>query len=75
MKAMEWHKIDTVIGFFFGMIGGFIKYMSAAFLLLDTGFLGRLFEAGVTAMVCGFLGVAGKHLYDVIRKKLFNKKW
>lgn len=63
------HNYDNLIGFFAGMFGGFIKYMS----LLDTGFGSRLLEAGMTAMVCGFLGVAGKHSFDWLRKKYLNK--
>jgi hypothetical protein len=71
MKAIEMHRIDYIIAFFFGMFGGIIKY--ANLLYLDVSFWGRLLEAGLTALVCGFLGVAGKHLYDWIRKKYFKK--
>ena len=46
---MELHKVDGIIAFIFGMIGGLIKYASV--IILDIGFFGRLFEAGVTAMV------------------------
>ena len=67
MRLIEWHKIDTLIGFFSGMIGGFVKYASGV--MLQIGFMGRLFEAGLTALVCGFLGVAGKHLFDWLKKK------
>lgn len=66
---MHYYKIDTLIGFFSGAFGGFIKYLS----LLDAGFGSRLFEAGSTALVCGFLGVAGKHSFDWLRKKYLNK--
>lgn len=72
---MIWHKIDLIIGFGCGMTGGFIKYMSSGInTMLDIGFTGRLFEAGLTAFVCGLLGVAGKHSFDWIKKKYFNKK-
>lgn len=76
IREMIWHKIDTVFAFFFGMLGGFIKYMSgvSGMVLLDVGFIGRLLEAGVTALVCGFLGVAGKHSFDWLKKKYFSKK-
>jgi len=72
MKAMELHTIDTKIGFIVGMTGGMLKYISGA--LLDISFAGRLVEAGLTAMVCGFLGVAGKHTFYWLRKKYFTKK-
>lgn len=68
---MDLHQIDSKIAFLSGMTGGFIKYMSGV--LIDVGFGGRLIEAGVTAMVCGFLGVAGKHSFDWLKKKYLNK--
>lgn len=73
---MELHKIDSIIGFFCGMMGGILKLISgiSGMVLLDAGFIGRLFEAGATAIVCGFLGVAGKHSFDWLRKKFLNKK-
>lgn len=68
---MELHRIDTIIAFFTGMIGGFIKYTSGV--ILQIGFIGRLFEAGITALVCGFLGIAGKHIFDYLKRKYFKK--
>lgn len=67
--------MDTVVAFFFGMMGGIIKLLSGigGMILLDTGFMGRLLEAGVTAVCCGFLGVAGKHLFEVLKKKITKK--
>lgn len=70
---MELHRMDSIVAFFSGMFGGFIKYM-AGVLLLDVGFISRLFEAGATALVCGFLGIAGKRLYEFVQKKFFSKK-
>ncbi|HWB23850.1 MAG TPA: hypothetical protein VG738_00125 [Chitinophagaceae bacterium] len=34
----------------------------------------RLAEAGVAALICGFLGAWGKHLFTLVMKKLLSKK-
>lgn len=65
------HNYDKWIGFFSGLAGGFIKFINAP--LLEATFIGKLAEAGVTALVCGFLGIAGKNLYMWIAKKLKRK--
>lgn len=68
-------KPDTYIGMFAGCVGGFIKYTSGA-MLLHIDVLKNV-EAIVMAVCCGFAGVAGvagKHLFSLIIKKIKNKK-
>lgn len=74
MRAMEHqYVLEKAIAFICGAVGGLIKLASGS-MLLDVTFIGKLFEAGVTALVCGFLGVAGKYSFDWLRKKYINKK-
>jgi hypothetical protein len=72
VKAMEHTNYDKVIGFFSGLFGGFIKFVSVS--LLDVTFAIKLIEAGITAFVCGMLGVAGKYAVVWIKKQFTNKK-
>lgn len=74
MKAMEHNmESDKPIAFICGMAGGMIKFISGS-IILNASFVLALLEAGATAMVCGFLGVAGKHLFNSIRKKWYDKR-
>ena len=68
MKAMNNH--NNVYGFFFGMIGGFTKYLAS----IDMEVFSRMIEAAATALVCGFLGMAGKEGFVIIKRKYFTKK-
>lgn len=70
-ETME-HNTDRIVAFFAGMFGGIVKLITGS-VLLDVSFMGKLAEAGVTALVCGFLGVAGKHLFSFAWKKITNK--
>ena len=49
---------DNIYVFFIGSITGFVKYAGS----VQTELLVRMAEAGATALVCGFLGMAGKEL-------------
>ena len=75
--ALAMHEIhDQQIGFASGAIGGFIYYvlnMPATVLLLNP-FIVNLFQAAITATLCGFLGVAGKQLFASLRKWYLNRK-
>lgn len=71
-KFFNFDKPDTYIGMFAGCVGGFIKYTSGA-MLLHIDVLKNV-EAIVMAVCCGFAGVAGKHLFSLIIKKIKNKK-
>lgn len=50
-----------------GAIGGMINISVR---MLDTMIFWDLLEAGLTAMLCGALGVAGKELYGFSKKKI-----
>lgn len=63
---------DKIAAAGFGIIGGLAKFFMNA-VILDVTFFGRFIEAGATAFACGFLGVAGKHFFDLIKRKLFTK--
>lgn len=58
-------KSDLIVGGICGMIGGMIKFYDS---LIAITYWEALAKAGLTALVCGFLGVAGKHLFTVALK-------
>lgn len=75
MKTMEHHSgMEKLIVFITSAVIGIWKLMSGSILFIDASFWAKLFEAGLTAGVCGFLGVAGKYSFDWLRKKYLNKK-
>lgn len=61
----------TIWGIFCGIGGGLTKYFLQ---INDQPFMTKLIEAGITALVCGLLGAAGKFLFDFIKRKLFKTK-
>lgn len=65
-------RSDAVVGFFTGSIGGMIAWIE--FYMLDGNYFIQLAKAGATAFVCGFLGVAAKHLFNYVRSKYFSRK-
>lgn len=68
MKAMDNHN-GTLWGISCGVVGGMGKY----FLQAQMTFPEKLLQAGLTALVCGLLGAAGKFAFDLI-VKLFKPK-
>jgi hypothetical protein len=68
---MENGKSDTLIAGFVGLSVGFINFLNM-YLLADSYIISVL-KAGFAAAVCGFGGVAGKYLFDWMKKKYFNK--
>jgi hypothetical protein len=65
---MQHKLLDTFTGCICGIIGGGWKYLSQIPFEKDFGI--RLFEASITAFLCGLLGVAGKHLFTYMLKKI-----
>lgn len=55
-----------------GFFGGMIMFIKTAW--IDPTYWVSLAKAGLTALVCGFMGVAGKYLYSWIVKKYFRNK-
>jgi hypothetical protein len=55
---------DTWFSAMCGAIGG-----TSYYLFINTVFITKLLEAGLTAFICGLLGAAGKHLYDKMKNK------
>jgi len=67
MKAVHHNDYsNTLIGFVSGLIGGALKVILA----MDANTMKNIVEAGLTALICGFAGVAGKELYLFIKKKI-----
>jgi hypothetical protein len=72
MKTMEHHNgTDIIIGGACGLIGGVIKFFSVY--MLDVSYWLSLVKAGGTALVCGFLGVAGKYAFSWCKDKWYKK--
>ncbi len=60
---------NNIIGFAIGAISGFWKYLAS----INMDLIGRMAEAGATALVCGFLGMAGKEALVATVKYLKKK--
>lgn len=69
---MEHMFSDTRIAALAGILGGMVNYLLK--IGMDQQFISKLIEAGATAFICGFLGVMGKHIFTVIKKKWSSKK-
>lgn len=75
----EHEQYDNLTAFICGFTGGAIKLIDNKLLQVpahfDINYLQNLGETGITALVCGFLGIAGKHLFILLikRKKNENK--
>lgn len=63
-------KSLSVLAGWCGLIGGLFKY---TFLQMQPSFLVNLIQAGVTALCCGALGVAGKEAYGIAKKIIIYK--
>lgn len=68
------NSTNNALGFFIGAVSGFWKYLAN----INMELVGRMAEAGATALICGFLGMAGKEalsaLVKYLRQKFFTKK-
>jgi hypothetical protein len=73
VHAMENNPLDATIGLLAGLVGGVTKYLIDVPIVPGSFFI-ALAEAGLTALLCGFLGVAGKHLFGIVIKKIFSRK-
>lgn len=75
-KLMGWQpEANDKFAFVAGSVGAFVQMLLN--IHLPTDFWQKLIEAAITAAVCGFVGVAGKELYRVVRnavKDYFNNK-
>jgi hypothetical protein len=70
MKTVDYNNNhDNWIGFMIGMISGIVK-----FLFIDPALFSRFLEAGITAVVCGVLGMLGKDVYVWVKNKMLSKK-
>jgi hypothetical protein len=68
---------DNRIGFLSGMIGGFSKLLIDNHFSLnikfEPDFMIKLTEAGMTAFMCGCVGVLGKYFINWLIKKIKKK--
>ena len=68
MKRVGAVDSNTKFGFIAGMAGGVYQWMLN--INLHTGFFSKLMEGAITAVVCGFVGMAGKELYTITMKAI-----
>lgn len=61
--------LNTIIGFVCGILGGLVDYAIRASQLT----IFAVMQAGITALVCGGAGVAGKELYLYLKNKITKK--
>lgn len=61
---------NTAFGFMCGIIGWLLNQI----INIDHVFIINLTESAFTALICGFVGVAGKHFFGMIIKRLKKKK-
>lgn len=61
---------NTKVGFTCGFIGGFGKFLLQ---VNSHTYLTNLAGAVLTAVICGAAGVAGKELYQYLKRKLKSK--
>ena len=61
--------LNTIIGFVCGILGGLADYAIRASPLT----IFAVMQAGITALICGAAGVAGKEVYIYIKKKITKK--
>lgn len=67
---------ENVVLWFLGMFGGAVKYISAISLFGVPGIFARMAEAGMTAIVCGLLGLFSKDVYRWAKPKIVKFfKW
>jgi hypothetical protein len=73
MKAMEynWQSGDVRMGFISGVICGVLKFLDI-YLLTDV-YMVVLIKVFITAVIGGLGGVAGKHLFSYLKKKIEEK--
>jgi hypothetical protein len=67
-QLMWWQDNNNKLGFTIGAITGIWKYVANIRLPLE--FPSKLIEAGITAGVCGLMGLAGKELW-IVGKRAF----
>ena len=65
-------QMESKIGVTAGLAGGMTNFLMQ--MNVHGLFMQKLLEAGLTAFICGALGAAGKHLYDVAKLYFKNKK-
>ncbi len=60
---------NTVVGMLSGFVGGFTTYL----LQLHSSYWMNLLQAGITALICGIGGVAGKEFYLFVKRYIKKK--
>lgn len=59
-------SLNSIIALFAGLLGGMVKFFGQV--PAGTTWLEKTAEAGGTALICGFLGVAGKELWVYVKR-------
>jgi hypothetical protein len=65
LNGSEHQNHDNSIAYISGAIGAFYQFLMN--IHLDIDFWSKLLEAAITAGVCGFVGVAGKEIFVLLR--------
>lgn len=69
MKAVHnFFEQNTKVGILAGMIGGMYKYILLQ--MQSDAFIITMTKAGLTALVCGLAGVAGKEIYSFLKVRI-----
>lgn len=69
---MEQGYVEKLVSVVCGIIGGMFYFLKQV--MLDMGYLESLWKAALTAIVCGFAGVAGKYLFTMVKNRIWKKR-
>jgi len=66
------HSNNAPLAALCGILGGMVKFLQVS--VIEVTWWEKTLQAGGTALICGFLGVAGKELFVFIKKAFFKRK-
>lgn len=69
---MDKNDPSWLAAYLLGVGGGTLKFLLQ--FNANSDFIVKLLHAGITALVCGFLGMAGKWAFDVVKVKFTKTK-
>ena len=72
LEPMEHFDWDKLVGVTCAMIGGMVAFINTQF--LDASYFVSVLKSSGIALVCGFMGVAGKHAFSMAKLWWIKKK-
>lgn len=66
----ENQSTNNPLAFISGVVGGIVQYFMNIHLNID--FWSKLLESAITAGVCGFVGIAGKEIFVVLKESILD---